>query len=378
MYAPQPVHPPITCEDTNELAAYIRNSLALLASQGWLSIPLPPDLESLYTTLFASSASFFDLPSSAPEKVNFAAPTGKNASDEGFSDIPNEKQLITLRRLSGTPAPLRPAATAAWDATGQLFMQAIHDIAESLELPDLRVFDDMSSDALGLPESTRASSLLRLFRYTRPVTGGKKVVAEAHKDLGLLTLVVGQSPGLDVRDAAGRWVSVEDTPPGGNGRLTATLLAGQTLTYLTRGLYASGSHRVSVLPPSHTTDAYRHSLVFALRPAPHAPISTAAFEQSPLIGPFPPVRLALSADGKTSNFPECSMYAQTGGELFAAIARRCWNVNVAPEEREVQKRRLAAMAGLPVEEDGPIESEGQPVEEDRAGVASGRGEERLG
>ncbi|KAJ7162854.1 hypothetical protein C8R46DRAFT_903213 [Mycena filopes] len=351
MYAPPPAAPPLpSCQDTTELAAYVRNSLAVLASQGWLSVPLPPDLESLYAELFAQSASFFELPPDAPAKVDYAAPTGKAASDEGFSDIPGEKQLITLRRLSGTPPPLRKSATEAWDATGQVFLRAMHDIADSLELEDQGIFDAMAAEAQGFSPRTRASSLLRLFRYNRPTDGGakKKVVAEAHKDLGLLTLVVGHSPGLDARDpVSGRWVSVEDTPVGGTRqRLTATLLAGQTLTYLTRGLYASGAHRVSVLPPSSPSDQFRFSLVFALRPAPDALISTPLFAASPLIGKFPEARLSAEAN----NYPECSMYGQSAGELFRCIAQKHWNVNIAPEIREEQKRKLLGGKGGEEEE----------------------------
>ncbi|KAJ7633338.1 hypothetical protein DFH06DRAFT_1222565 [Mycena polygramma] len=371
----EPLYP--SCGNAKELATYVQDSLPILASQGWLSVPLPPDLESLYSSLFSDSAAFFTLPSDAPEKVRCAAPTGKNASDEGYSDIPGEKQLITIRRLSGIPAPLCKSATEAWDATGELFMSAVRGIAESLELDDADVFDAMSCEAHGLPKSERASSLLRLFRYNRPAVGEtKKVVAEAHKDLGLLTLVIGQSPGLDARDVHGRWISVEDTPAPAstaNGaprpRLTATLLAGQTLTYLTRGLYASGAHRVSVRPASpssSSSDAYRFSLVFALRPAPSALISTASFERSPLISAFPPERLSV----EMGNFPNCSMYAQGAGELFKCIAQKHWNVNIAPEEREAQKRRLIAKAdkGEKGEGDGVVGS----------GAENEDGERRLG
>ncbi|KAJ7676928.1 hypothetical protein DFH06DRAFT_1169325 [Mycena polygramma] len=375
VYAPpsEPVYP--SCGNAKELATYVQNSLPILASQGWLSVPLPPDLESLYSSLFANSASFFNLPPDAPEKVRCAAPTGKNASDEGYSDIPGEKQLITIRRLSGIPDPLCKSATEAWDATGALFLSAVRAVADSLELDDPHVFDGMSCEAHGLPKSERTSSLLRLFRYTRPAAGGaKKVVAEAHKDLGLLTLVIGQSPGLDARDVYGRWISVEDTPPPMHGdtnaapRLTATLLAGQTLTYLTRGLYASGAHRVSVRPAlgsSASDDAYRFSLVFALRPAPAALISTASFERSPLISAFPPERLSV----EKGNFPNCSMYAQGAGELFRCIAQKHWNVNIAPEEREAQKRRLMAEAGqVKGEEDSVVGGQEN----------GGEGERRLG
>ncbi|KAJ7239352.1 hypothetical protein C8J57DRAFT_1719878 [Mycena rebaudengoi] len=362
-YAPPPGPPPKTyapppavypsCQDTTELSVYIRNSLTLLAARGWLSVPLPPDLEPVYAQLFAQSASFFDLPSDAQEKLTFAAPAGKSASDEGFADIPGEKQLITLRRVSGTPARLQSAATDAWDATGKIFLETVRGIADSLDL-DLDVFDDMSCESRKFSETQRASSLLRLFRYNRPGLDEdgrrreKKVVAEGHKDLGIITLVVGHSPGLDARDpVSGQWISVEDTPHGtGTPKLTATLLAGQTLSYLTQGLYTSGVHRVSVLPSQTPEDKYRFSLVFALRPSPTALIDTAKFEQSPLIGKFPPARLSV----QDNNFPNCSMYNQSASELFRCISQQHWNVNIAPEIREEQKKQIVALVGEKPEE----------------------------
>ncbi|KAJ6586651.1 hypothetical protein B0H10DRAFT_1961669 [Mycena sp. CBHHK59/15] len=167
--------------------------------------------------------------------------------------------------------------------------------------------------------------------------------AEGHKDLGIITLVVGQSPGLDARDlVTGQWISVEDTPHSATGapRLTATLLAGQTLSYLTRGLYASGVHRVSVLPSTTPEDKYRYSLVFALRPSPTSTIETSKFETSPLIGKFPPARLSA----EENNYPNCSMYGQPATELFKCITQQHWNVNIAPEIREEQKKHLAGHA----------------------------------
>ncbi|KAJ6497275.1 hypothetical protein C8R45DRAFT_982454 [Mycena sanguinolenta] len=387
MYAPPPGPPPqlyapLECKTADDLASYIRASLPLLASQGWLSLPLPPALESLHAALFSASSAYFALPPDAPEKTKYAAPSGVGASDEGFADLLGEKALITIRRAgpAGTPAPLRDATEAAWHTTGELFLQTMHDIAEGLELPALDAFDEMSKEARGMPErgAPRAASLLRLFRYVRPgpTSGeGKQVVAEAHKDLGILTLVVGASPGLDARDAAGRWVSVEDAPSfsfPSPQRLTATLLVGQSLTYLTGGLFAAGTHRVSVLPPpsSAPEDAYRYSLVFALRPAPACRISTSTFAASPLIPPFPDALLiappesgkggasgsetAKSDTGKSgaSNFPRCRMENQTGAELMRAISGRHWNVNVAREVREEQKRKLGISASSNAAKEG--------------------------
>ncbi|KAF7350803.1 hypothetical protein MSAN_01641900 [Mycena sanguinolenta] len=273
----------------------------------------------------------------------------------------------------------------------------MHDISEGLELPELDAFDEMSKEAKGMPErgSPRAASLLRLFRYVRPESasgegkGGKRVVAEAHKDLGILTLVVGASPGLDARDAAGRWISVEDAPPFAlSQRLTATLLVGQSLTYLTGGLFAAGTHRVSVLPPpsSAPEDAFRYSLVFALRPAPAARISTSVFSVSPLVPEFPPERLVAppetgkggaangTGSGGESNFPKCRMEGQTGAELMRAISGKHWNVNVAKEVREEQKRKLG------ISKEGKEANAGEKTEggeKDEEVVALGA-ESRLG
>ncbi|KAF7350805.1 hypothetical protein MSAN_01642100 [Mycena sanguinolenta] len=370
--------------NTPNLAAYMRASLPLFASQGWLSLPLQPALEYHCSTLFSATA-YFALPPDAPEKTKYAAPSGTGASDEGFADLAGEKALITIRR-AGSLAPLPHCAMR---------------LRRRLELPQLDAFDEMSKEAKGMPErgSPRAASLLRLFRYVRPESasgegkGGERVVAEAHKDLGILTLVVGSSPGLDARDAAGRWISVEDAPPfASSQRLTTTLLVGQSLTYLTGSLFAAGAHRVSVLPPpsSAPEDAYRYSLVFALRPAPASLISTSVFSQSPLIPDFPPERLvappetgkgggaAGTGDGGESNFPKCRMEGQTGAELMRAISGKHWNVNVAKEVREEQKRKLGISKEGREAKQANAGEKTEGGEKDEEGLISLGAESRLG
>jgi hypothetical protein len=59
----------------------------------------------------------------------------------------------------------------------------------------------------------------------------------------------GDCRGLDARDPAGRWINVEDAPPGNSDvpPLTATLLVGRTLAYHGRALHRGGQHRLSVL-----------------------------------------------------------------------------------------------------------------------------------
>lgn len=54
-------------------------------------------------------------------------------------------------------------------------------------------------------EEDKTSTMLRLFRYEGQEA---KEVAEPHADLGLLSVVVGDVPGLEVWDGAG-WFAVE-------------------------------------------------------------------------------------------------------------------------------------------------------------------------
>ena len=192
-----------------------------------------------------------------------------------------------------------------------------------------------------------------MFRYDRPPRGAEpKVNAERHKDLGLLSLVVGHSPGLQALDAkTNAWVSVEDEanlPPGSikrSGGLTATLLSGETLALLSRGVYRAGVHRVVCAPSSSFSAAagdeqrenengngnrkddpsYRFSIVYTLRAAP-APLFTRNFE-SKVVGLFGPGEVA---EGLSS------------AVVFDRIMKAHWNVNAAPSVREGQIRKFEA------------------------------------
>jgi hypothetical protein len=197
-------------------------------------------------------------------------------------------------------------------------------------------FDDVMEGECVLPGEERHETMLRMFRYERG-DGEPRLVAAQHRDIGLLSLVVGSSPGLEVWDArTRRWVAVEEGEVGeGEGGLTITLLVGMTLTRLTNNLYKSGLHRVFVPPtssrnPSHgdknnsnDDDAkYRYSIVFALRPYRDAVISTGALT-SAVTGAF--------------RYPLEGVRAQT---LFNAIANAHWDINGAVDEREAQRNRV--------------------------------------
>lgn len=186
-----------------------------------------------------------------------------------------------------------------------------------------------------------------------------KVNAERHKDLGLLSLVVGHSPGLQAPDTeTGRWVDVEDEgslPRGAVRRskgLRGTLLVGETLAWLSRGRYRAGVHRVVCAPPSEVSAAsggeegaerrddgvdddneddakYRYSIVYTLRAAP-APLFTREFE-SQVVGQF--------EEGER-------VEGESSAVMFEKIMRTHWNVNVKPSVRDEQRRRFEGKNGV--------------------------------
>ena len=328
-------------------------ALHFLASEGYLPLALSdhPRMVEAYTHLFAQTTNFFNLPPDSPEKTNYAAASGAAASEEGYSEIPNENSIMTVKTSSHCPPILRSELQTAWDLTGALLQKIITAIAHTLEL-DPTVFAPFINPCINLPETTRTPTLTRMFRYDRPPRGADpKVNAERHKDLGLLSLVVGHSPGLQALDATSNaWVSVEDEanlPPGSitrSGGLTATLLSGETLAFLSRGKYRAGVHRVVCAPSSSFSakaedeerenangnekgdPSYRFSIVYTLRAAP-APLFTRDFESS-VVGQFGP---GEAVEGLNS------------AVVFDKIMKAHWNVNAAPRVREGQIRKFEAM-----------------------------------
>ncbi|KZV88708.1 hypothetical protein EXIGLDRAFT_751549 [Exidia glandulosa HHB12029] len=293
-----------------------------LSRQGWTSLSLKsvyPELYDAYTELFAQSRRFFSSPNDDRQKYHI--PAAMQTSEEGYSVVEGEKLLITLRRTSHCPPELLPATERAWNLTGAWLADKLRLVARSLALPE-DAFEQLARPCARLPKEERVATLLRLFRYDRPPSSdGPRVVSESHRDLGLLTLVVGHSPGLDAWDVdANGWKSIED---GSNGELTATLLAGQTLARLTNNLYTAGRHQVRVHPASENGEPYRFSIVFAQRGFLPAKISSAAYTTD-VTGPF------------HYPFPEVEMR-----ELYRAISNAHYNVNIDKDLRSQQKQKLA-------------------------------------
>ena len=312
-------------------------ALYFLASQGYLPLLLADHdgLMDAYSKLFQLSAAYFHLPEDSLEKTTVRAPSGAKASEQGYFKISGEKSILTVRTHETCPEMLREQLKLTWNLTGAFLEDISRSIATSLQL-DPNVFTPFTEPCCNLPRGKRTPTLLRMFRYDRPAGEEAIITAERHKDLGILSLVVGHSPGLQVLDTTtDAWVPVEENtvvPEDAkirSGGMTATLLSGETMAFLTRGKYKAGIHRVLCAPAKD--DPYRFSIVFALRPA-AAPVFTDYFE-SDIVGQFTP---GQRLDGQSSTL------------FLQQIVATHWNVNIAKDIRDEQQRKLRAQAELAV------------------------------
>lgn len=327
------------------------HALQFLAEEGYLPLALAdhPGMVEAYTNLFSQSHKYFDLPADSPQKTTHQAVSGPAASEEGYSKIPGEKSILTTRTSDRCPEILHDQLKTAWDLTGQFMQNITTAIATTLNL-DPEVFEPFITPCATLT-TTKTPTQLRMFRYDRPPGTSPTINAERHKDLGLLSLVIGHSPGLQVQDPSTRtWISIEEPPaiaPASTARssgLTATLLGGETLAFLSRNTYKAGVHRVVCAPTSTIQNPYRFSIVFTLRPA-VAPLYTKAFE-SDITGVF-------EAHERTEG--------ESSSVLFEKIMRSHWNINAARDvrERQIEEQRVKHEARVKEVEAGGGES---PVE----------------
>ncbi|RFU34815.1 hypothetical protein B7463_g1561, partial [Scytalidium lignicola] len=311
-----------------------------LADQGWTTITyedndtVPDPLFHTSQALFEACKSFFSQPPSYKKTFK----SDERGSEAGFVSIPGEKEFLTLRDLQSTPQELRDPATAFWAQAGKLLNELLGCVSESLGLPG-QTLTAFSEPCTAMRENETAT-LLRLFRYEGDGDEKEGIVAEAHRDLGLLSLVIGDKPGLEVWDRySASWFSIERTyfVP------AASLLVGRQLSWLSNGRYASGQHRVrsynrsfrigstpsttSQLCANPPSENYRYSIVFVLRAHSPVPIDTDDLTTS-ITGPFP-----RSIKGKTAR------------DLFRHIHRTAFNINAPVQEREEQRRKMASKKG---------------------------------
>lgn len=182
---------------------------------------------------------------------------------------------------------------------------------------------------MGEREEDKTATMIRIFRYEG---WAAKVVAEPHSDLGLLSAVVGDVPGLEVWEWD-RWNAVERGYTG----CQATYTVGRQLERLSNGRYPAGGHRVVAYgapeppPGEETRKRYRHSIVFVLRA--HEPVLVNSAElETPITGKWVE-----------------PMSGVTAGEMYADIRSRHYNINIGHEDREKQRRNVREGRGDGVE-----------------------------
>lgn len=135
-----------------------------LSIQGWTALGLKINkaeedpLRDGLDALLQASRRFFDQP--IEEKQRWVSKLG---SEEGWSRVEGEKEMITLRSSNNTPDVLLEPVTALWALCGTLLNNIIGRIAESLALPPeaLQAF----SKPVSTFQPARTATMLRLFRY---------------------------------------------------------------------------------------------------------------------------------------------------------------------------------------------------------------------
>ncbi len=235
-----------------------------LCQDGHLALRLPVHLADQYAALFSHASAFFALP--ADEKHS-AFPAAASDTEQGYSRVPGEKEFISVRYLDGDRLGEPAIAWAgdlarAWHDTAHLLHRILAAVGVRLAMSP-EAWDSVVADGMNLPTTERESTptLMRLFRYEP--RGG---VADAHRDLGLLTLCVCRGRGLQVWER-------NDGQPGETWRAAApvTLLVGDTLRALSGNRVPAAMHRVEA------SEDGRASIVFALRASTRRSLNLAHF-----------------------------------------------------------------------------------------------------
>jgi hypothetical protein len=340
-----------------------------LSNLGWTTItfPQPASHSSLASAptspahplqvasqaLFAAAQAFFAQPASEKQRWKH-----RLASEEGWSHIPGEKEFITLRTLAYTPDVLKEPARRYWQLMGTHMISTLDRISTSVGLPNIPSADAGFAQfvgpcaTMGATEADKTATMLRIFRYEG---WEAKVVAEPHADLGLLSSVVGDVPGLEVWDGT-RFFDVERHYEGGT---CATMLAGRQLERFSNGRYPAGGHRVvsygraginerqpsTASPQTERTGAvekpqYRHSIVFVLRAHEPMLVHSAALE--------------TQITGKWKEPVE----GVTVGVLYEQIRKAHFNINIDKAEREKQKRKVAEAKANKVDKEKVLDGKG--------------------
>ncbi|PVH93301.1 hypothetical protein DM02DRAFT_541826 [Periconia macrospinosa] len=319
---------------------------------------IPPNdshpLQRASADLFAAAQLFFDQPDEAKRAWKHRLGT-----EEGWSKVEGEKEFITLRTLEYTPDVLKEAAERYWrlmvgSEGGEGYLRnVVKRVEGSLGLPHhtpkpnplLQFLPPTPS--IPQTDAEKTASMIRIFRYTLssstpspaptppqpqpqlPTQEPVSIVAEPHADLGLLSVVTGDVPGLEVWNGQ-CFVDIERHYVR-SGAHAATMLVGRQLEMFSNKRYGAGGHRVPA-PDTNATSTqndkpepapkYRHSIVFVLRAHEPVPLDSRDLES------------AITGKWDDQSFKG----NVTAGEVYERIRNAHYNINIGKEERERQKR----------------------------------------
>jgi isopenicillin N synthase-like dioxygenase len=189
-------------------------------------------------------------------QVGFA-PMGTEKGKDGT--VPDVKRFWHIRRPGGAGAQ-----SNVWPDEVPFFgvycTQLFHEL-DNLAYVLLFALDQFLGLApLTLPEMVeRGNTLMRVLHYPAPEGNEPEgaVRSFAHEDINLITLLVAATAsGLEVKDRAGNWVSVNETP----GSIVVNV--GDMLQMFTKRRLVSTTHHVVNSPDE------RYSLPFFVHPRP--------------------------------------------------------------------------------------------------------------
>ncbi|KAK6921445.1 hypothetical protein RJ641_011952 [Dillenia turbinata] len=159
-----------------------------------------------------------------------------------------------------------PCMADVFRCMGKAARSALSAIARHLRLRS-DVFNHLVDDT-PLPANEESSSVLvatysnAFFPNNKGAIGGGKPGLNGEFEKGLLTLILSDSPGLQVCDPNGRWYLAD----GGSCPGELLLLTGKALSHATAGLRPAASYRAASDYSSGTSSSGRTSLAFRLMP----------------------------------------------------------------------------------------------------------------
>jgi len=179
----------------------------------------------------------------------------ENAKDSPHKDL---KEFFHYYRDSRLPEVSRKETLLLFQALDEMGTQLLNWIDETIP-ENIKNFFSMPLSEMSLESP---DTLLRPIYYP-PLSGNEEpgaVRAAAHEDINLITLLpAATAPGLQARDLAGNWITVECDPG------TIVINSGDMLKEASRGYFPSTTHRV-MNPEAELVRAPRLSMPLFVHP----------------------------------------------------------------------------------------------------------------